>query len=126
MLPCVRMNGFRLSTDFDGTVRYALCACLLWVNLDEIPTSLGGLLGNVETLKHMGSTNVMALSDENHFKRMGTLIAMLGVKKEGDAFSTLGLKPAVMLQGKKGKVVANPRNILFTTNVIGVINGVYM
>ena len=71
-------------------------AVRVWVNLDEIPASLGGLLGNVETLEHMGSTNVMALWDENHFKRMGTLIAMLGVKKESDAFSTLGLKPAVL------------------------------
>ena len=43
----------------------------------------------------------MALSDENHFERMGTLIAMLGVKKEGDAFSMLGLKFAVLLKSKK-------------------------
>ena len=100
-------------------------AVRVWVNLDEIPASLGGLLGNVETLEHEASRNVMALADENHFKRMGALIAMLGVKKEGDAFSTLDLKPAVLLKSKKGKVVANPHNILFTTNVTGVINGVY-
>ena len=33
----------------------------VWLTLDEIPASLGGLLGNVETLEHMGSMNVMAL-----------------------------------------------------------------
>ena len=47
------------------------------------------------------------------------------MKKEGDAFSTLRLDPAVLLKSKKGKVVANPHNILFTTTVTGVINGVY-
>ena len=40
-------------------------AVRVWVNLDEIPASLGGLLGNVETLEHEGSRNVMALADEN-------------------------------------------------------------
>ena len=51
----------------------------VWVNLDEIPAALAGLLGNVQTLEHKGSLNVMVSFKENHFKRMGTLIAMLAI-----------------------------------------------
>ena len=98
----------------------------VWVTLDQIPAALGGLLGDMELVEHMGSTNVMPLSDDNHMKRMGTISAMLGVKKEGDAFSMLGRKPAVLLKSKISKVVANSHNVLITTNVTSVIKGVYM
>ena len=48
------------------------------VNFDEIPATLAGVIGNIQTLQHARIANVMVTSQESHFKRMGTLIAMLG------------------------------------------------
>ena len=50
----------------------------VWVNFDEIPATLAGVMGNVQTLEHAGTANVIVNSQESHFKRMGSLIAMLG------------------------------------------------
>ena len=75
-----------------------------------------GGLGNVQTLEHKGSSNVMVSFKEDHFRRMGTLIAMLDVIKEGGDFSALPLDPALILKCKKPKVILNPHNLLVNTN----------
>ena len=98
----------------------------MWVNFDEIPATLAGVMGNVQTLEHAGTANVMVNFQESHFKRMGTLTAMLGVKKQGDLYCTVNLKPAVLLKCKKSKVVQNPHQVQCVTNATGVINTQYM
>ena len=64
--------------------------------------------------------------DDGHFKRMGTLIAILGVQQTGDELRTLALKPTVLLKSKKPKVIENPNNLLCTMNPTCVINTAYM
>jgi len=59
---------------------------------------------------------------ENHFKRMGTLIALLAVKKQGGLYSAANLKPAILLKSKNGKPVQNPHQLQLVTNATGVIN----
>ena len=98
----------------------------VWVNFDEIPATLAGVMGSVQTLEHAGTANVMVNFQESHFKRMGTLIAMLGVKKQGDLYCAVKLKPAVLLKCKKSKVVQNPHQLQCVTNATGVINTQYM
>ena len=98
-------------------------AIWVWVNLDEI--LLAGPLGNVQTLKHKGSSNVMVHSKKIIFKRMGTLIAMLAVIKEDGDFSALPLDPTLILKCKKPKVILNLQNLPVNTNPTGVINANY-
>ena len=57
---------------------------------------------------------------------MATLIAMLAIRKDGEAFLPVHLLPAVILKLKNPKVIANPNNLLVTSNKTGVINSVYM
>ena len=64
--------------------------------------------------------------DEKHFKRIGTLIAALAVKQDGDLHHAVHIDPAVLIKCRKPKVVSNPKNLLVCTNETGVINGVYM
>jgi hypothetical protein len=96
------------------------------LNYDEIPASLAGLLGNVQTLDHRGSDNVMVAFNEQHFKRMGTLIASLAVRKMGDAFEQVPIRPAIIIKQASPKVVANPHGLLVSTTPTGVISGDYM
>ena len=63
---------------------------------------------------NLQTTNVVVSFDEGHFKRMGTLIAMLGVDQTGEEFHIVRLKPAVLLESKKPKVIKNPNNLLCT------------
>ena len=37
----------------------------------------------MQALEHSGTTNMMVNFQEDHFKRMGTLIALLAMKKRG-------------------------------------------
>lgn len=96
------------------------------LNYDEIPASFAGLLSNVHTLEHGGSANVMVAFNDNHFKRMGTLIASLAVRKVGDVYEPIGIKPAIILKQNTPKAVANPHNLLVSTTPTGVINSDYM
>ena len=63
---------------------------------------------------------------ENHFQRMGTLIAVLAAIKEGDDLSALTLDPALILKCKKPKVIMTPHALLVNTNPTGVINANYL
>ena len=71
--------------------------------MDRIPASLAGLMGNLSTLGVRGTQNVVVHADENHFKRMATLLAMLAVKKEGDSVTQAELDPAILLKLKSLK-----------------------
>ena len=97
-----------------------------WVNFDEIRDSLAGLMGCGATLEHKGIENVVLRMDDKHFKRVATLIALLGVSKEGDNFVPFHLNPAIILKLHLPKVLSNPNNLLATSNSTGVINSVYM
>ena len=68
---------------FYAYIYLQLSTISVWVNFDEILASLAGVMGNVQTLEHSGATNVMVNFQANHFKRMGTLIALLAVKNRG-------------------------------------------
>ena len=83
-------------------------------------------MGSVQTLEHPRTTNMIVNFEEDHFKRMGTLITMLGVKKLGGMYSAFNLKLAILLKSKKGKVVQNPHHVLCKTNARGVINTQHM
>ena len=50
---------------------------------------------------HVGAANIMMAMDDRHFKRMGTPIAMLGVKKDGGDCPPLDARPAVHPKVKK-------------------------
>ena len=52
----------------------------VFINYDELPAALAGMLGPLTTLDIKGNTNVLVCAEEKHFKRMGTLLAALGVK----------------------------------------------
>ena len=97
-----------------------------WVNFDEIPDSLAGLMSRGATLEHKGTENVVMQMGDKHFKRMATLIAILGVCKESDNFVPFHLNPAIILKLHSPKVPSNPNNLLVTSNPTGVINSVYM
>ena len=62
--------------------------------------------------------------DDKHFKRIATLIALLGVSKEGGNFVPLHLNPAIILKLHSPKVLSNPSNLFVTSNSTGVINSV--
>lgn len=96
------------------------------LNYDEIPASFSGLLRNAGTLEHRGTENVMVALDDKHFKRMGTLVASLAVKKEGDALATQVIKPALILKQNRLKFVSNPNNLLVTGSPTGMITSDYM
>ena len=64
----------------------------VWVNYDEIPATLAGIMGTPSTLEHRGAANVI-MFDEKHFKRMATRISTLAVSRQGDGFNTVEIKP---------------------------------
>ena len=101
-------------------------AIRVWAHLYGIPAALVGVLGNVQTLEHRGSSYVMVSFKENHFKRMGTLIAMLAIIKQGNNLSALPLDPALILRCTKRKVILNNHHLLLNTNPISVTNANYM
>lgn len=96
------------------------------VNYDEIPASLAGLLGNATTLEHRGTDNVMVSFNEQHFKRMGTLIASLAVRRVGDTWTPIPIKPALILKLNSQKTIANPNHLQVVGLPTGVINADYM
>ncbi len=93
---------------------------------DEIPATLGALMGHPTTLEYRGAQNVIAFFDENHFKRMGTLIASLAVVEKDGQHTASHIKPAIILKARAGKVIANPNNILLSCNDTGFINPLYV
>ena len=98
----------------------------VWVNLDEIPASLAGIMGIPVTLQHKNVQNVKMCVDEKHFKRLGTLIAVLAVQSTENGFAPRHMDPAIILKSQERKVVANPGNLLVVSNATGVINSAYM
>ena len=73
-----------------------------------------------------GNTNVLVRAEEKHFKRMGTLPAALAVRGEGDKFVSVPINLAIIIKCHKLKTIANPHQLLVTTNATGIINSVHM
>ena len=96
----------------------------VFINYDEIPAALAGMLGQLGTLDIKGNTNVLVCAKEKHFKH--TLLAALAVREEGDKFVSVPINPAIIIKCHKPKTIANPHQLLVTTNATGVINSVYM
>ena len=92
----------------------------VFINYDEIPAALAGMLGQLTTLDIRGNTNVLVHAEEKHFKRMGTLLAALAVREEGDKFVSVHINPAIIIKCHKPKTIANPHQLLVTTNATGV------
>ena len=98
----------------------------VFINYDEILAALGGILGQLTTLDIKGNTNVLVCAEEKHLKRMGTLLVALGVREEGHKFVSVPKNLAIIIKCHKPKTIANPHQLLVTTNATGVINAVYM
>ena len=98
----------------------------VFVNYDEMPGSLAGMMGQATTLEHCGTENVILSIADQHFKRMGTLIPIIGVRKDGDALAAVDFDPAIILKCHTQKVIANPHQLLVVSNATGVINSVFM
>ena len=98
----------------------------VFIYYDEKLAALAGMLRQLTTLDIRSNTNVLVHAEEKHFKHMGTLLAALAVREEGDKFVSVPINPAIILKCHKPKTIANPHQLLVTTNATGVINSVYM
>ena len=80
----------------------------VFVSYDEMPGSLAGLMGHATSLEHCGTENVILSIEDKHFKRTGTPIPIIGVRKGGDALVAVDFDPAIILKCHTEKVIANP------------------
>ena len=51
----------------------------VFINYDQMPTSLADMMGQATTLEHHGTENVILSIEDMHFKHMGTLIPIIPI-----------------------------------------------
>lgn len=85
------------------------------INMDEVPMSLCGSMGNLRTVTLQSDTDVRVNFDAALFRRCSTLMVTGAVKKTGETFTPFQVNPILLFKGQPSQ-----RRILEETYARGV------